>query len=255
MLKNCRTYQFLFLIFTTSLLSNFAIAQSTAEKDAKDKNQMSLFGLSEAILIDGQPALRITSRKSTSTEIKLQKRDEEDALVFSVYKVIFRNSPEGKLFVTKTKVIFVSSNNKDFSSFEKAKIEKFDFKEGGGLKLSTVRIKYNGDETKIIVLFDGEADNNSMKAVGYFLYRAIENFDETLAEFSKLTESVRPKDEEEEIEEETEADVNDKYDRFKDITVVSTTKMLVRGNKRSIRTYAEYNFAGKTQKKPEKVSL
>ena len=30
---------------------------------------------------------------------------------------------------------------------------------------------------------------------------------------------------------------------------------IVRGNKRSIRTYAEYNFAGKTQKKPEKVSL
>ena len=88
------------------------------------------------------------------------------------------------------------------------------------------------------------------------LLRAIKDFDSVLSEFNQLTASVRQNDEDEEAkEEETVAYVSDKYDRFNDVTAVSTSKLLVRGSKRSIHISAGYKFSGKRLTKPERISL
>lgn len=261
MLKINRIIQFLFLMSSLLLSSNFVTAQSTTDKEDENNNQGSLQGLTEAILVNGQPVLKILSRKNGSTEVKLQKRDGEDSLVFNIHKIF---NSFGKLYVTKTKVIYVPDDgNKQYFNIEKTKIKRVELKNRWKLrKINNVNIEFDNDEKPVLVAFDNSnefsnGDKQSSLAANSFLFRSIKDFDSALTEFNQLTASVRLKDEDEEEieEEETETDVNDKYDRFKDVTVISTTKMLVRGNKRSIRTYAEYSFAGKTQKKPEKVSL
>jgi hypothetical protein len=249
-----------FLLF--SFVDNSTAQSDTSDKDDENNNQVSLQGLTEAILIDGQPVLRIISRKNGSTEIKLQKRDGQDTFVFEVHKLSYK-VPEGKLYVMKDRVIFDPYEKKSaYFNFAKTEIiEASVKKEGFGTATSYwAKIQIKDKDEKVTPLFNGEdfAVGNKkivIPAVN-FIVRAIQNFDNALAEFNQLTASVRPKsdEDEEEVEEETEADVSDKYDRFKDITIISTSKMLVRG-KRSIRAYAEYNYAGKNQTKPEKVTL
>ncbi len=257
MFKINHALRFLFLLFAISFISNVGIAQST--DNTKDINQTSLEGLTEAVLVDGQPTLRILSRKGGSSEVKVQRRDGEDSLVFSIHKIY---NSFGKLYVTKTKVTYVPNDgNKQFFSVEKIKIKQTELKNRWKLRqVNNVYLEFDNDEKAILVAFNdstefSNADKQSSLLANSFLFQAIKDFDSALAKFNKITASVRQNDEEKEVEEETEADIVNKYDRFKDVTIVSTSKMLVRGNKRSIRTYAEYNFAGKTQKKPEKVSF
>jgi hypothetical protein len=90
-----------------------------------------------------------------------------------------------------------------------------------------------------------------------FFYHSIINFDAALKLFNELTAGVRQKLQADEVEpeEEPSADISDKYDRFRDITIVSTSRMLVKGLKRSIRAQAQYSFPGETQAKPDKVTL
>ncbi len=270
-------YIVLILLFITSV--NSGVAQSTS-KNFPDKKQdestvedkTSLQGLTEAILIDGQPALRILSRKSGSTEIKFERIDGEDALIFSVNRLKsfgrgVRPADQGQLYVTKSRVKYVPYLDKEnFFNALTSEIQDIELKKVG-VGFEIVDFSFKNDKKRFI--FNGTVFlNNSVFGIFFnkkdlrpsleFLLKTLKDFDSAFAEFNQLTESVRSKskdDEEEVEEEETEADVNDKYDRFKDVTIVSTSKMLVRGNKRSIRAYAEYSFAGKTQKKPEKVSL
>jgi hypothetical protein len=199
----------------------------------------------------------ILGKNNNSTEIKFQKRDGENTLVYDVYK----NQIRGKLYVTNSRVVFDPlGSKKTYFNIEKSKIKKVELnKPLPGDRF--IKMYFDNEETSITV-FWGEftgVDKRALGSANIFLLLTIKDFDSAFAEFNKLTASVRQSEEEEEIEEEieeeTEIDVIDKYDRFKDVTIVSTSKMLVRGNKRSIRTYAEYNFAGKTQKKPERVSL
>jgi hypothetical protein len=243
----------LILLFTIAIIS--AVAQSTKTEVEETDNQTSLQGLTEAILIDGQPALRIIlGKNNNSTQVKLQKRDGEDTLVFDVYK----NQMQGKLNVSKSRIVFDPLGaKKNYFNIEKSKIKAV--KLNKPLPGDRFIKMYFDDEEVSITVFWGEftgVDKRTLGSANTFLLLTIQDFDSALSDFNKLTESVRPRDENEEIEEEeTEAAVTDKYDRFQDITVVSTSKMLVRGSKRSIRTYAEYSFAGKSQQKPEKVSL
>ncbi len=121
-----RSIQFLFLMFTLSLISNFVTAQSNTDKEDENNNQMSLQGLIEAVLIDGQPALKILSRKDGSTVVKLQKRDGEDSLVFNIHKIY---NSFGKLYVTKTKIIYVPDDgNKQYFNVDKTKIKQIELK-------------------------------------------------------------------------------------------------------------------------------
>lgn len=261
-----RIFQIFLLTLLMTIAPHILLAQtspqSTPEKDDQNETEASLQGLTEAILIDGLPVLRILSRKNGSTNVKFQKRDGEDALVFEVHKISYR-VPEGKLYVTKSKVIFDPYEKKSaYFNFAKTEITKVSVKKQIGADgMGTISIRTKDGGEAVTMLFDGEdlaigSKKFVMPAIS-FVSRAIENFDSALLEFNKLTESVRPKDEsDEEIEEtETEAEVSDKYDRFKDITIIQTSRMLLRGSKRSIRTHAEYSFAGKNQIKPEKVLL
>jgi hypothetical protein len=256
-------YLVLILLFLTSVTLGLGQSPTKDNSDGKQDEsskediKISLEGRTEAILINDQPAIRILSPKGSFGEVKLQKRDGEDALVFDVTKWAIK-FPPGKLYITKTKVIFVPfEKQKSFFNFEKSKIENLEQKKMlGGPPF--IKIKYDGDEAKIIVGYGGIVDIPSAKAVNNFIFRAIKNFDETLTEFNQLTASVRPKpeeDEEAEKEEESSIEVGDKYDRFKDMTFIKTSRMLVRGTKRSIRAEANYSFVGKNQKKPEKILL
>ncbi len=239
------------------LLSATLTAAAAQAKDSESGDAVTLQSITEATLINGQPAMRIQFRNYAPAEVRLEKRDGEDALVFDVLKIIMVT---GKLYVTKTKITFIPHDDPSrYFKIERSKIKEVVFKDHWRMNssLSNVNVIYEGDEKAFSLAFTSKGNKQILLAANQFLLRALKNFDSALEEFNQLTASVRPPSEEdkEETEEETEAEVNNKYDRFKDVTIVSTSKMLVRGSKRSIRAYAEYNFAGKTQKKPEKVLL
>lgn len=248
--------------------SHAHVAQSQQDKDAPSADQSSLQGTTEAMLVNGQPALRIVTRKSGSTEILYQKRDNEDALVFSVVRfrklfgsVIF--SDTGKFYVTKTRLIYdPDGDNENYFNFSRTEIKEVVREHHGMGKgaFNDVLIKSLKDTRHFVPRFTVDYawlnKSDTLPALEFFL-RALNSFDSALAEFQQLTASVRPEPEEgaEEEEEETAAEITDKYDRFKDVTVVRTSRMLLRGGRRAIRIFAEYSFAGKNPTKPEKVSL
>ena len=81
---NSRLTQTLLTAFLLLLIPLIAIPQSKQKPSAPPAGQSSLQGLTEAVLVNNQPSLRILSTKNRSTEISYQKRDGEDALVFPV---------------------------------------------------------------------------------------------------------------------------------------------------------------------------
>ena len=264
--------KFIIVIFLIVNGAMVASGQTETRKNPQNDGQTSLEGLTEAVLIDGKPALRILSRKSGNIEVRLETRDGEDALVFPATRVkpVFTElfaGGDGKFYFTKTRVSYVPDINREFFfSASHSEIQELELKKTGN-RFDAIKFKLKNDK-KLFVLrgtvFTNDAelgrfvnfDRKDLRSSMEFLFRAFNDFASTLAEFNRLTSSLRLKDEDAETEEaETVADVNDKYDRFKDITIVSTSRILLRSNKRSIRTYAEYNFKGKTQKKPERVTL
>ncbi len=265
--------RFFYLFILTFLLCAFPythIAQSQQDKNAPNANQSPLQGTTEAVLVNGQPALRILSRKDGSTEILYQKRDDEDALVFPVmhwhaFLYAQASGETGQLYVTKTRLIFDPEGNKDhYFNVARSEIKKAGAQKSGRFGKNIghhILINAQGNEKRFAIIFNGNAvagfQGDYMKPATEFFERSWTNFDAALAEFQQLTASVRPELEENTEDEETEttAEIIDKYDRFKDLTIVYTAKMVLRGGKRAIRTYAEYNFSGKTPVKPEKVSL
>lgn len=242
------------ILIVTGAMSAFGQTEGNSKKP-QDDGQASLEGLTEAILFDGRPALRIIlGRKNNSTEVMSQKRDGEDALVYDVYK----NQMQGKLYVTKSRVIFDPLGaKKNYFNIEKSKIRETALnKPLPGDRF--VKLYFEDEEISITLTFGdfNGVNKNALGSANTFLLRAIKDFDSAFSEFSQLTANVRNNNVDEEgKEEDTEADVNDKYDRFKDLTMVSTSRMLVRGTKHSIRIYAEYSFKEKAQKKPERISL
>lgn len=250
----------------------------TTEPKKSDKQQTQiaasaqspLVGTVEAVLVDGQPALRILARNHGAAEIRYQKRDNEDTLVFPVmhwHAILYAQAPGemGKLYVTKTRLTFEPEGSKDHyfnvarTEIKKARSEKsgrfgknigrhinIDAK-GGGKRFAIV---FNDNK---VIAFQGDY----MKPALEFFDRTIDNFDAALAEFNQLTASVRPEPEEDpEAEDEEEAaTISSKYDRFKDITIVRTSRMALRGGKRTLRMYADFSYTGKTTQKPETVNI
>jgi hypothetical protein len=164
-------------------------------KSSGSEERISLRDISEVVLVNGRPALKVLSRKKGGyTEVKLQKHDAEDALVFDVVK-LSRKNPVGSLFVTKTMVIFESYEKKETNlAMEKAKIEKFDMDKSADGFASLI-LHYGGDEAKFVVKFDRYRhliDRAAQREAHALLYRAIEDFDKTLAEFNELTKSAFP---------------------------------------------------------------
>jgi len=218
-------------------------------------NPSYLQGLTEAILVGGQPTLRISNRTGQIAEVKLQTRDGEDAVVFDVQKLI---TTMGKLFVTKTKLIFVpNSGNSAFFKIDRSQLKSVKlrsrFRLGG---IPNVSIDSQDGEKNLVVAPLDMKDRETMMAANAFLARTINDFDGAVREFKQLTKSVQP--ESEELVEEADSDgaeVVHKYDRFKDITVVQTPRVLLQGSKRILRSHVELGYAGKTLDKLEKVSL
>ena len=255
------------VIFFIIAASLSAFAQSAPEKDDTKGDQTSLQGLTEPAIINGQPALRILFRKSGKTDVSFETRDGEEALVFSVMRVKkllggLMPADLGKLYITKTRIVFNPEENKEhYFNIKHSDVRQISIegkgRGAGGFNYLVIKVK--DDDNKRFVLEGTIPTNKKEVRPGLeFLLRSLKDFGSALTEFNQLTASVRtqPKDEEDEKEEaETTAEISSKYDRFKDITLVRTSRMLVRGNKRSIRVQAEYSSVGKTQAKPEKISL
>ena len=263
-MKSNRSLRFVLAGLVSLMLLSASMMCVSAQSKDKDKDNdddsggaVALESITEATTIDGQPAMRIQFRKYAPVEIRLEKRDDEDTLVFNVLKII---GVTGKLYVTRSSVTFVPDNvPSKYVKISRSTIKEVEFKDHWRLNgsLSNVNVVYEGDEKTFTLAWPTKGNKQILVAANQFLYRALKNFESAMTEFNKLTAGVRPPSEEaeEEDEVETTAEINDRYDRFKDITFVSTSKMLVRGLKHSIRTYADYSFPGKTQNKPENISL
>lgn len=189
-------FQFLLLAISILSLTNSAIAQSkSTNKEAEANNEISLQDLSEAILVNGKPTLKILSRKKGGyTEVKLLKRDNENALVFDVVKSSVKN-PVGKLYVTQTKVLFESFEKKETNlSIEKSDIKKFAIKKSID-GFPSLELNFSNDEAKFVIKFDRyqyQIDRASQMSAHNLLYRAINDFDSALKEFNELTKSAFP---------------------------------------------------------------
>lgn len=185
-----RISNFLLLTIIVLSVSSLAFAQPKLEK-----GDVPLTEISEAILVNGKPSLKILSPKLGGyTEVKNLKIDGEEALIFSVTKLSMKN-PNGKLFVTKTKIVFESYEKKDKNfSLNKSEIIKLLYRKSLD-GYPTVQLDFRDEEAKLQVNFDratGRIERASQRAVHSFLYRAIEDFDATLKEFKELTKSAYP---------------------------------------------------------------
>lgn len=258
------------LIFLSLTFSFTSLAQAKQQKNDSTSTQSPLQGMTEAILVNGQPTLKIISRKNGATEILYEKRDGEDALTFAVTHwhsagFLQIQGEKGKLYVTKSRLRYEPEGNKDhFFNFARSEVKEAKAAKGSlfGKNIGHHILIDTKDGRKQFAIAFGDGfvnvySTSHMKPALEFFERAWTNFDAALVEFQQLTASVRPESEEdaEEEAEETTAEITDNYDRFKDITVVRTSRMLLRDGKRSIRTHAEYSFAGKNPMKPEKVAL
>ena len=265
-----RYCQIIILIIAGLTIQLTGLAQSKKQTTESTSSQSPLQGLTEAVLVNGQPALRILSRKNGATEILYQKRDGEDAIVFPVmhwHAILYAQGPGemGKLYVTKSRLLYDPIGNKDhYFNVARTDVKKAEAQKSGRFGKNIghhILIDAQGDSKRFAIVFNNERvvgfQGDYMKPASEFFERSIVNFDSALAEFQQLTASVRPdlEDDKEETIEDEPAEITDRYDRFKDVTIVSTSRMALRGDKRSIRVRAEYGFSGKTSVKPDKVSL
>jgi len=244
------------------LIVTAAFGSAAQGKNDDPERPASLVGLTEAVLVDGQPVLRLLSASGDAANVKLIKRDGDDTLVFRVIRY-----GAGHMTRTKFGTLYVSLKSLVFNPDEKRSaylnVAKTDVKEAAvatpGIGRVAAMVRFGDEKTMFLLNYDGlmsaRVRREELWPSTSFLVRAITNFDKALAEFNALTESARPKiliDEEEPDEEFT---VSDRYDRFQDATIVATSKMMLKGGKRSVRVFAEYSTPGKAPKTPEKVIL
>ena len=243
------------------IIALFLTALPAFAQNADPDHPTSLQGLTEAMLIDGQPALRFLSRSGDTSYAKLLKRDGEDALVFKGVRYggghIIRPK-YGTLYVTAKNVVFDPDEKKsNYLNIPKTEIKEASVATPPIGKVALL-LRFRDEKTFFALNFGGL--NNNVRPVELwpptsFIVRAITDFDKALAEFNQLTESARPRVVIEEDEGKDEFTVSDRYDRFRGATVVTTSKMLLRGGKRALRIFADYSFPGKTPKKPETITL
>lgn len=250
-------------LFVAAFILSSAAALSAQKPDEEDEQLLNttLQGVADAVTINGQPALRLLSVKSGTTDVKMGMRDGQEAFVFTVSRFgggrgIVKHK-HGLVYITRTNVIFDPFENKEHY-FNLAKTDLKLVEMGRLESIGTFAVlKFKDEKTGLLLDWTVHTVTRKEKIPATaFLIRTILNFDQALAEFNQLTESVRPKPEaEDEPEDEPSADISDKYDRFRDITIVSTSRMLIKGIKRSIRAQAQYSFPGETQNKPDKITL
>jgi len=237
------------------ILSGPIMAQSSGDD--------SLQGMIQPVWTGNQAILKISCNRGWITEVRRAGRDGEDSLVFSIYNT--RGWVPGNLSISKRGIVFdpLGGGNKYFR-YEASEIKEVSLKDTWNIMggASAVKIRVAGESQTFTLNFgeDMTTMNGNKKyarPANGFLMKAIRNFEASLAEFDRLTESVRPPadSEADDEEEDTAPEVINSYDRFKDITAISTSKMLVRGTRRSIRAFAEYEFPGKVQTPPATITL
>ena len=213
-----------------------------------------LSGIAEAILVNNEPTIRINNHKGQSIEIRLQNRDGEQAIVLPVTKMVLEG---GKLFITKTKLVYLpNKTSKDDTVIDRGQIKSVKLHSRWRLgMIANISIDYEGGN-RTLVGMPTDGDRETTEAVNAFISRAIIDFDGALTEFKRLTASVQPEsDEQEETDADVDATVGSKYDRFRDITIVQTPKLLVKGTKKSLRAHVELYYEGKTLAKLNRISL
>lgn len=218
----------------------------------------------QAVIVDGKPGLKFTTRKFGSAVVALESRDGEDVISFSVnHQRAFSFEP-GRLYVGKNRIIFDPMMDKgDYFNVSRVEVQKsgmdkrmvwgdngyhilVDLKDGGNKRLF-LRLNENDD-----LVWSGQ-----VKPIIQFYEKAWGDFDAAKAEILGLTATLRKTDETEESEEEAEdyLVIDSRYDRFKDVTRSQTIRMLIRSKQRAIRMQADFTSPGKGGKVPEKVRL
>lgn len=220
-----------------------------------------LQGVVEPFSLNGQPGMRILTRKSGSPEIRFEKRDGQDSLVFMVTKfksfgLGIQPEGEGKLYISRERVVYEPfADRVNFFSANRADLKGVDLK-GTGIGLDVVLFELNADKKRFAYTGTQYLNRRDLKTAMTYLYHAVIDFDGALNLFNQQTAGVRAAaDPDEEPEDEPVSDISDKYDRFRDITIVSTAKMVVRGPRRSIRMQASFTYPGETFAKPNTIFL
>src|SRR5688500_5072757 len=118
--------------FSYVLLPIFLLFTSPSQEvtNAQRADQSSLQGTTEAVLVNDETALRIVTQKSGATAVLYQKRDDEDALVFSAVRlrkllgnVVLGNT--GKFYVTRTRLIYDPDGSKEnYFNFARTEIKE-----------------------------------------------------------------------------------------------------------------------------------
>ncbi len=266
-MKRISIYKILLIItLIANVESSFAQSKQTQNKSKAETS--SLQGLTEAILVNGEPTLRILSPKNGAAEISYQIRDGEDALIFSVqhYEAfLYLQVPvaSGKLYVTKTRLLFDPIGDKSqYFNINRSEVIKASAQKSGRFGRNIghhILIEFKDQKKRFGIQFNGKDligyQGDFAKPATEYFERAFADFDLAFSEFQQYTASVRPElDEPDTFDIDDDSDpIIDKYDRFKDVTIIRTTRLPLKNKNRAIRVQAEYSFSGTTAIMPEKI--
>lgn len=184
------------------LFGGFTFSQSQ-ETNAKTSAAY-LDGLTETVLINGSPVLRIRSRDALWIEVRNEKRNGEESLLFLVTRLKsfgagVQRAEEGKLYVSKKQVSYVADFEKE-NSFEisRSDIQELELKKMGQ-GFDCVVVKMPTDKKRFVlagtVFVNGNlyANRKTLKPALNFLFQSLEDFDTALADFKQLISDKKEK--------------------------------------------------------------
>lgn len=178
----------------------------TSSGQSLKRNDVSLDGLTQAVLINNLPALRIASRDANWIEVLREEKDGETALVFPVMRLKsfglgVKPADEGKVYLTKTRFIYVPNFDKD-QAFDvpRTEIKKTEIKKmRQGFDVLSFEMPSGGEEKKFVlagtIFLNGNTYNNRkvMRPSLEYFYQAVTDFDSALSLFNELTQSLTSK--------------------------------------------------------------
>jgi hypothetical protein len=157
-----------------------------------------LKGLTQSIVINGHPALRIASRDGNWIEVQLEKQDEEDTLIFPVTRIKSfgagaQRAEEGKLFVSKNRIVYTADFEKE-KSFElsRSEILEMELKEMGQ-GFDCIVLKTQEDKKRFIlagtVFLNGNfyKKKDVLRPALTYMFQALQSFDSAVNDFRSLT--------------------------------------------------------------------
>ncbi|MDX6611629.1 MAG: hypothetical protein QOD75_815 [Blastocatellia bacterium] len=226
----------------------------------------------EVVSINGIPALRFVSRDGYTSLLYFQKHNGENAFAVPVWHIEGIKYDRGWLYVARNHIAYVPDKEKS-DGFDEPRTE---VKKAKSVSTGMWNVRNRGNYFEIDlrggsrnfwIYFEGAPQvanrlglgGSFQKPILTFLDKAIADFDKAAKEFQQLTTgldtasappnfgvSAGP------------LTINEKYDRFRDSTTISTSTMVLRNvpdENYSLGIAVSFSYQGSKPMRPESITL